>query len=227
MAKQNIKKNYFYNLSYQILLLIIPLITTPYLARILGADGVGTVSYAGSIVSYFTLFASLGTTIYGQREISYVQENKGNRSHVFWETKILQIITSLIVLLFYIPFALYQKNHIIYLILTFNLLAVLVDVTWFFQGMEEFGKIVFRNLIFKIINILYIFTFVKTRGDLNIYIFGSSFFLFVSNASLWAYLPWYIEKPLWSEIKPVRNLKVVITLFIPTIAIQIYTVLDI
>ena len=226
MAKQNIKKNYIYNLSYQILLLITPLITTPYLARILGADGIGTVSYAGSIVSYFTLFACLGTTIYGQREISYVQENREKRSHVFWETKILQIITSLIVLLFYIPFALYQQNYIIYLILALNLLAVLVDVTWFFQGMEEFGKIVFRNFIFKIINIIYIFAFVETRDDLNVYIFGSSFFLFLSNASLWAYIPRYIEKPLWSDIKPTRNLKVVITLFIPTVAIQIYTVLD-
>lgn len=226
MAKQNIKKNYIYNLSYQILLLITPLITTPYLARILGADGVGTVSYAGSIVSYFTLFASLGTSIFGQREISYVQENWEKRSHVFWETKVFQIITGLIVLLFYISFALYQQNYIIYLILTFNLLAVLVDVTWFFQGMEEFGKIVFRNFIFKIINIVYIFTFVKTRGDLNVFIFGSSFFLFLSNASLWAYLPRYIEKPLWSELKPAKNLKIVITLFIPTIAIQVYTVLD-
>ena len=226
MARKSIKKNYVYNLVYQILLLIAPLVTTPYLSRVLGADGVGTVSYAESLVSYFTLFATLGITTYGQREISYVQDNLIKRSQVFWETKILEIINSFIILALYIPFAFHQKNQVLYLILAFNLLAVVTDVTWFFQGMEEFGKIVLRNIFFKAISIAYVFVFVKTRNDINKYAFGIAFFLFLSSISLWAYLPNYIRKPDWKNIKPTRNLKVVISLFIPTIAIQIYTVLD-
>ena len=226
MAKKSIKKNYIYNLTYQILLLITPLITTPYLSRVLGADGVGTVSFAESIVSYFTLFAVLGITTFGQREISYVQDDIKKRTQIFWETKTLQVITSLIVLFLYVIFVLLQQNQTLYLILAFNIIAVLVDVTWLLQGMEEFGKIVFRNIIIKIIGIVYIFAAIKTKDDVIRYIFGIAFFLFVSSASLWVYVSKYVGKPDWKQIKPFRNIKVIISLFIPTIAIQIYTVLD-
>lgn len=226
MVKKSIKKNYIYNLTYQILLLLTPLITTPYLSRILEADGVGTVSFAESIVSYFTLFATLGITTFGQREISYVQDDKAKRTQVFWETKLLQVITSLCVLAVYVVFALLQGNRTLYLILSFNILAVLVDVVWLLQGMEEFGKIVFRNIIFKILSIAYIFIAVKTKDDVIKYVFGVAFFLFLSNVSLWPYVSRYVGKPNWNEVKPFRNIKVVISLFIPTIAVQIYTVLD-
>ena len=102
MAKKSIRKNYIFNTSYQVLMLLTPLITTPYISRVLGADGIGKVSYAESIVSYFVLFATLGITTYGQREISYVQDSVENRSVVFWNTKILQFCTSSIVLIVYL-----------------------------------------------------------------------------------------------------------------------------
>ena len=111
MAKKSIKLNYLYNLSYQVLVLLTPLITTPYLSRVLKADGVGTVSFAESIVSYFTLVATLGITTFGQREISYVQDNKEKRSSIFWETKTLQAIICSIVIAVYICFSLFQKNQ--------------------------------------------------------------------------------------------------------------------
>ena len=176
MAKKSIKKNYIFNVSYQILLLITPLITSPYLARVLGADGTGTVSFAESIVSYFVLFATFGMTTYGQREVSYVQDSREKRTVVFWETKILELITGLIALLVYIPFSLRQENQALYLVLALNIIAAIFNVTWFFQGLEEFGKIVLRNVIFKIINIIYIFVFVKTKKDVNVKAFGQAFF---------------------------------------------------
>lgn len=226
MAKKSIKRNYIYNLSYQVLLILTPLITTPYLSRVLGADGVGTVSFADSIVSYFTLFATLGITTFGQREISYVQDDYQKRTAVFWETKLLQIITSFTVLAIYFAFALIQQNKLLYLIFSFNIIAVLVDVVWLLQGMEEFGKIVGRNIFFKILSIVYIFIAVKTKDDILNYVFGLSFFLFLSNASLWVYVGKYVGKPDWKNCNPFRNIKVVISLFIPTIAVQVYTVLD-
>jgi len=226
LEKKSIKRNYIYNVSYQVLLLITPLITTPYLSRILGADGVGTVSYAVSIVSYYTLFATLGITIYGQREISYAQDDKLKRTLIFWETKALEVITSASVLVIYILFCLFQENRQLCLILAFNILAVLVDVVWLFQGMEEFEKIVLRNFRFKILSIIYIFIFVRTKEDIVSYAFGLAFFLFLGNFSLWIHVPQYVGKPDWRTIKPFRNFNVVISLFIPTIAIQIYTVLD-
>ena len=227
MAKTNIKKNYIYNLSYQILLVIIPLITTPYLSRVLGADGIGTISFAESIVSYFVLFGTFGITIFGQREISYVQDSVEKRSQAFWETKCLEFITAGTALLLYIPFALSRpQNRIIYLFLSFNIIAVIFDVTWFFQGLEEFGKIVLRNFLFKLINVIYIFVFIKTKNDMVWYAFGPAFLSFLSNLSLWLYLPQYIQAPDWAIINPFRNFKIVLALFVPTIAFSITAVLD-
>lgn len=226
MEKKSIKKNYIYNVSYQILLLLTPLITIPYLSRVLGADGVGIVSYAESIVSYFTLFATMGITTYGQREISYLQDSIENRSIVFWNTKILSFIISGMTLTIYLGFSMFQTNSIIYVILAFNILAVGVDVTWFFQGMEEFGKIVFRNVIFKIINVGYVFLVVRSKDDVVLYVFGLAAFLFLSNISLWTYIPKYVQKVEKKDIHPFKDLKIILSLFLPTVAIQIYTVLD-
>ena len=86
-------KNYLYNLAYQILIIIMPIITTPYLSRTLGASGIGTYSYTISIVTYFILFGSFGTAIYGQREVAYVQDDTKKRSIVFYEILILRCIT--------------------------------------------------------------------------------------------------------------------------------------
>ncbi len=226
MANKSIKKNYIYNLAYQILLVLTPLITTPYVSRILGADGVGTISYAESIVSYFVLFATLGISIFGQREISYVQDDREKRSAIFWETKALQVITSAVALTFYIVLAMSQKNTLLYLVFAFRILEVLVDVVWLMQGMEEFGIVVARNFIFKFIGVLYIFLQVKTKDDLIKYVFGYAFFLFLSSLSLWIYVPKFVGRPNLREIRPFRNIKVVLSLFVPTIAIQVYTVLD-
>lgn len=226
MAKKSIKKNYIYNTCYQILMLLTPFITTPYISRVLGADGIGQVSYAESIVSYFTLFATLGISTYGQREISYVQDSKKDRSVVFWNTKLLQTITSAIVLFVYFSYLIFAKSSILYYILAVNILAVIFDVAWFFQGLEEFGKTVLRNVIFKFINIAYAFLVIKTKEDVLWYAFGLTFFALLSNISLWGYLPKYIQKISVKDLHPFKALPVVLSLFVPTIAIQVYTVLD-
>lgn len=226
MSQKSIKKNYIYNLCYQILLVVTPLITTPYISRALGATGVGTVGYAESIVSYFTLFATFGITTYGQREISYVQDSVEKRSLIFWNTKLLGLCTSGAALLVYLLLALTRDNPIIYLILSLNILAVAVDITWFFQGLEEFGRIVLRNVIITLLNVVYLLVFIKNAEDLYLYAFGRAFFLLSSNASLWFQLPRYIHKIDPRQLHPFQDFKTVLSLFVPTIAVQIYTVLD-
>lgn len=227
MSHKSIKKNYIYNVAYQILTVITPLITAPYLSRVLGPDGVGTVSFVESIVSYFTLFATLGITSFGQREISYVQDDIQKRSMVFWNTKILGFCTSGIALLIYFAFSVMQgENSSIYLILSLNIVAVFFDITWFFQGVEEFGKIVLRNTIIKVANIAFIFILVKDKTDILIYAIGIGLFTVLGNISLWSYLPKYISRVKFADLEPFKKIKVVLSLFLPTIAVQIYTVLD-
>lgn len=226
MAQKSIKKNYVYNLTYQILTLITPLITTPYLSRVFGADGIGTCSYIESISSYFVLFATLGLTTFGQRETSYVQDDRKKRSIIFWETNIIELIASTLCIVAYVAFSFSQTNYKLYLVLVLNLFSVIANISWFFQGMEEFGKIVLRNIIFKIINIVYIFTFVKTKDDIIIYLFGVAFFGLINNLSYWISVPQYIDRPILKELHPSKHIKTVIALFVPTIAMQVYTVLD-
>lgn len=225
MKQQSVKKNYIYNLMYQLLLLIIPFITTPYLSRVLGADGIGLNSYANAMVSYFTLFACLGTGTYGQRAISYVQNKKEERSRVFWETFLFRLTMVIITLIAYGIYLFFVKeNKIIYIILSLNIINVVFDITWFFQGLEEFQKTVFRNGLMKILNVIFIFTFVKNSNDLVIYIFGTIVLSVLGSLSLWGYLPKYICRV--KNIHPFKDLKTIIKLFIPTVAIQIYTIVD-
>jgi len=223
---KSLKRNYIYNLIYQIVLVISPLITTPYISRVLGAANIGTYSYAESILTYFKMFAALGIGLYGQRELSYVRDEKEKRTHVFWEAKALEFSTSLVALVLFLGFSATQDGFSLYLVLVFGLLAGMFDISWFFYGMEEVGKIVGRNLIFKIIGIAYIFIFVKSTNDLLIYAFGNMFFMFISNLSLWLFLPKYISFPVWNEIHPFRNLKVSIALFLPTATTQLFSAID-
>lgn len=226
--KKSITKNYIYNASYQALTLLTPLITTPYLSRVLGADGIGVYSFTASIVAYFTMFAALGTLTYGNREISYLQDDRKARSQVFWEIELLSILTTAIALLVYVVFIIFGTNeyHVIYLAQALTIMSAAVDIVWLLQGMEEFGKVVGRNIFFKVITILFIFTCVKTKEDLIIYVAGNVFIAFISQLSIWLYLPKFVDLPDWKKLRPFRHLKNTIVLFVPTIAISIYTVLD-
>ena len=225
--KKSVAKNYIYNLIYQILVLIIPLITTPYLSRVLGAEGIGIYSYTISIVTYFTLFGSLGIAMYAQREIAYVQDDKEKRSKIFYELFILRAITlSISMIMFYFIFVRTGDYSTYYKILLLEIFAVIFDISAFFQGMEEFKKIINRNLIVKCISIICIFLFVKQSTDLNIYLAIYVLSNFLGNISLWIYLPKYIHKIKIKTLNLLQHLKPTITLFIPQIATQIYTVLD-
>lgn len=225
--KKSITKNYIYNLIYQILVMLIPLITTPYLSRVLGAESIGIYSYTLSITTYFILFGSLGVSMYGQREIAYVQDKIQDRSIVFFEILYLRFITlGLSLILFYFLFCMQGEYQIYYRIFALEILANCLDISWFFQGLEEFKKTVLRNVVVKLLSIVFIFCFVKTSADLEKYICIYVFSTFFGNISLWLYLPKFIQKIPIKSLKIVRHMKPVILLFIPQIATQIYTVLD-
>lgn len=225
--KKSIAKNYIYNLIYQLLTILLPLITTPYLSRVLGAEPIGIYGYTISIVTYFILFGSLGIAMYGQREIAYKQNDKKSRTKIFLEIIIVRTISLMFSMtLFYIIFGRTGEYAIYYKILLVEMLANVFDISWFFQGLEEFDKTVTRNMIVKSISLVLIFALVKQPSDLWKYfaIFVGSELL--GNMSLWLYLPKYIEKTKIKDLELKKHIRPAITLFIPQIAIQIYTVLD-
>lgn len=226
MAHSNITKNYIFNLSYQILAILVPVITAPYTSRVLGAEGIGTYSFTYSIVTYFTLAAALGTITYAQREIAYVQQNSKAFTKIFWEIVILRMAASLICSLLYLIFIRNTGNFTVGFIQGLYLIGTATDISWFFQGIEEFSKIIFRNMLIKLINIAFIFLCVKGQDDLLLYLFGMAFLPILGNILLWFHLPKYLVIINPKCIHPLRHLKHTIQLFIPTVAIQIYTVLD-
>lgn len=225
--KQSIVKNYLYNLSYQLLILILPLITTPYVSRVLKSDGVGTFSYTNSIVQYFILFGAIGLNLYGQREIAYVQSNKTLYSKVFHEILITRIITiSISVIIYYYLLCQNNKYAFIFTIQILDIIASIFDVSWLFQGLEDFKRVVIRNFIIKLLGVVLVFLCVKTKDDLTLYVFLNSITLFLGNFSMWVYLPKVVEKIKFDNLSLKRHIMPAIALFIPQIATSLYTMLD-
>lgn len=227
MKNNSLKKNYIYNLIYQVLIILLPLITTPYLSRVLGAEGIGIYSYTLSITTYFVLFGSLGIAMYGQREIAYIREDEYKKSLVFWEILLLRLLTmSISLILFIFMFVSGAEYSLYYKILIIEIIANTLDISWFFQGLEEFKRTVTRNIIVKIISVICIFAFIKKVEHLWLYILIYVLSNLLGNLSLWLYTPKYLSKVKCKDINIKKHIIPTVTLFIPQIAMQVYLVLD-
>lgn len=224
----SLKKNLAYNVAYQILVIILPLITAPYVSRVLGADGLGTYSYIFSIVTYFGLFGMLGIANHGNRSVALVRDNRQKVSEAFSNTYIIQLCTTVIALLLYFLFIYcwFSGDKTIAYIESIIVLSYVLDITWFFFGLEQFAVTVTRNAIIKIATVVAIFIFVRSREDLWIYALIMSCGMLFSQIYLWLRIRKYADfcKPSWSQVK--SNIKPVLMLFIPAIAYSIYKLLD-
>lgn len=224
----SLKKNLAYNVAYQILVIILPLITAPYVSRVLGADGLGTYSYIFSIVTYFGLFGMLGIANHGNRSVALVRDNRQKVSEAFSNTYIIQLCTTVITLLLYFLFIYcwFSGDKTIAYIESIIVLSYVLDITWFFFGLEQFAVTVTRNAIIKIATVVAIFIFVRSREDLWIYALIMSCGMLFSQIYLWLRIRKYADfcKPSWSQVK--SNIKPVLMLFIPAIAYSIYKLLD-
>lgn len=213
---------------YQILVMILPLITAPYLARVIGATGTGLYSYSYSIANYFVLFAMLGINNYGNRKIAQVRDDKQKVSEAFWTIYTLQVIMSLLVVLIYIVYIILflKENQMLFIIQTFYVLSSCFDINWFFFGIEKFKLTVTRNTIIKVISVISIFLLVKTEDDLWIYTFIMAITILITQLSIWPFLRKYVDfvKPKKEEV--IKTLKPCIILFIPVIAVSIYRIMD-
>ncbi|KJW11653.1 polysaccharide biosynthesis C-terminal domain-containing protein [Levilactobacillus spicheri] len=220
-------KNYLYNAAYQVFILIVPLVTTPYLSRVLGPTGVGINSYTNSIIQYFILLGSIGVNLYGNREIAYVREDKSKLSQTFYEIFLMRsvaVIISYIAFLIFLSFMNQYNGY--YLAQSVSLIAVMFDISWFFMGVENFLITVLRNFIVKIITLILIFTMVKSSNDLIIYILILSLSLLLGNMTLFPSLKHYIGLPNFKSMKIKRHIIPSIMLFAPQVAIQVYSVVN-
>ena len=224
---KSIKANYIYNMAYEVLALLTPLITTPYISRVLGADGVGIYSYTYSIAQYFVLLGNLGVMTYGQMVIAACREDREETSRAFYELWVLRFITMMISFVIYMSISFvcveYRPARIIMGIFVF---AAAFDLTWLFRGIEDFSKIVIRNSVVKIALIAMIFLFVKEADDVYLYIFFVAMSTFLGNiVFIFSAKGILCRVPLKSlHIK--RHIKPTLVFLVPTIATSVYTVLD-
>lgn len=176
---KSLTENYLYHLGTQIFTVVVPMLTIPYVARVLCSDGIGVYSYTRAVTSCFMIFAALGIPSYGQREIAFVQDDLNHRSILFWELFISKLISSSIVLIMFIVFLLYQSdNQSFYCVHIFLLLSIVCDTSWFFQGIEKFKVLAIRTYIIKLVSLACVFIFVTDRNDLIIYILINSLSIF-------------------------------------------------
>ena len=227
MNKNNIVKNYIYNSFYQILIMVLPLITMPYISRVLGAEAIGMYGYTNSVTQYFILFGCIGLNLYGQREIAYHQNEIAERSKSFWELFILRGVSILLCMtVFVLSLCNNDKYGYLFCIQILDIIASLIDISWFFQGMEDFKKIVIRNSCVKTIGVVLILCLVRSSKDLWIYVLIYSITLLLGNITMWLYMPSYLTRINFKLCKPLRHLKPALILFLPQIATSIYTLLD-
>lgn len=227
MAKPSIKKNYIYNTLYEMLAIITPLITAPYVSRIFQADGVGIYSRTENMAAYFVMFSALGIRGYGQREIAQHRDNKQEVSKLFWELELMCISTTLVCLVIWAALIGFSNVYApYYAVLTMTVAATAFDISWFWSGHEQYRFIVIRNSLIKIIGIILLFTFVHEKSDLLLYISLIAITGLLGNLSMWTYLPKYLVKVNIRSLEVKRHYKETLVYFVPSIATSIYTKLD-
>lgn len=165
-----LSSNYIFNLANRIVVLVIPLITTPYLTRVLGANELGIFNYANTIASYYLMVSMMGMTILGNKKVSLARgEEKENE--VFSKLLFVQVINSLISIVLYLGYVLFicNSNKSVAVLQLLILISALFDVSWFYQGLERFKNIALRNIVVNCITTAMIFLLVKSSDDIIIY----------------------------------------------------------
>ena len=226
--KNNVVLNYINTLAS----IVFPLITFPYAARILLPDGIGLVNFQNSIIGYITLLSSLGIPLYAVREVARVRDNVEERNRVTVEIALLSLILAAggYVIVFAVGELVPQINaHLsLFYILSLSILFTALGVSWFYTAIEDFKFITVRGLIIRVLFVVALFLFVKSKEDLLIYgviIVGST----VGNEFInFIHLRKFINmfKLNWSKVNVFRHLKPSFSVFVLNLSVSLYVQLN-
>lgn len=229
---KSLKTNAIFNGLYQILVLLAPLLTTPYISRVFGSEINGDYSYYYSILGYFSLVAAFGFNEYGTKVIAEYRDNNQKKSQAFWEIMAAKGLLSAICLGVYliITFALFSNDSFAFSILlamVFYVVSVMLDPTFFFQGDEDFVSISIRNCFIRILTIVLIFVLVKTSDDIVTY----ALILSLGNllATLIMYLSFrhkHIIRPDFKSFHLWPHFIKTFPFFVPNLAVTLFTSLN-
>ena len=228
MSKSSIKKNFAYNSAYQILTIIIPLITTPYVSRVLGADNIGIYSFVNANLVYFVLVGVFGLSTYSQLEVARKRDSLKELRQFCVESLLTRFVTMGISSLAYIILFVFGNNEyrIFYAICFGTLLSNALDFTWICQGLEEFRIVTIRNSIIRILGVILVFVFVRKAEDLILYFVINVGSALIGNLSLYPYVRKYLRIKDLDRIRIIPHLKASLIYFLPSTASVIITTAD-
>ncbi len=222
-----IGKNYIYSLLYQILVLLAPIVTAPYLARVIGADNLGVYSYVSSSGSIITTISLLGIYSYGNRQTAYVRDSRQNLTETFWELEAIRLVLGIIGTVIYAGYAILGQRYTFFFLVYYPyILAQFIDCSWVYVGLENMKPAVLKNAATKLLNIVGIFVFVKSKNDLWIYILLLAITTLLANISIYSQLPKYIDRPQLNIKELPKHLRGSISLFLPQVASLLYLQVD-
>lgn len=229
---QSVKVNYILNLINTGTQMLFPLITFPYVCRVIEADGVGQVNFFQSIISYISLFTCLGIPMYAIREIARDRNDvvKMNRTatEILLLHSVLTLVGYAIVAILCLTVPQIQVNIPLFLILSLTIFFTAIGCEWFYQGIEDFKYITIRGLIIKTISVILLFIFVRSKADLLYY--GCYMVLGVLGGNIFNFfrLRKYIhrENIIFSELHIKRHIKPVLKVFSFSVVTSIYLQLN-
>lgn len=215
-----VKKNYVYQLCYQLLISLLPFITSPYISRVLGSGGLGLYTYLFSVFTYFNIFAALGISKYGNRMIAKAKTDKNRNllGRTFTSIFVFHFTTSLIAMIMYILYVFFfmkEYQGIAYIQILY-FIGEILNIDWFFQGMEQFKLTVGRNSVIKILTAVSVFLFVNQKSDVWKYIAIMAAGTLLSQLVTWFYVPKFVSftkvsiREIASHFKPMVLLSVAI-----------------
>ncbi len=225
--KKNVKVNFVYSLVYNIFAILVPLVTTPFVSRRLGATGVGDYAFAYSYAYYFALFIKLGLNNYGNRMVAYCGGDRNKISETFWNIYCFQFILAIGFTAAYLFYSLcIAENRQISVLLTLFVISAGIDITWLYWGLERFKLTVTRDFIIRILSAVGIFVFIKTEKDTWKYTLIMSVCYFASQFMLWPSLKKHVDfvRPTRSEV--VKHIRPNLLLFLPAVAVSLYKTMD-
>ena len=226
--RSNVKSNLIYQSFYEIIIIILPLLTSPYISRVLGAENLGIFSYTYSVAYYFQLFGMLGIKFYGNRKIAQTRDDQNKLNKTYSELLTIHIFISLISFIAYGCYIFFfVKEYQLYTAIQgLMVVATIFDVSWFFFGIEKFKLNVTRNIIIKIITVLCIFVFVREKADLWKYVVIMALGQAVGQSIMFFLTPKYVKYtfPKLCDLK--KHIKPLLILFIPVISTSIFKYMD-
>lgn len=229
---QSVKVNYILNLINTGTQMLFPLITFPYVCRVIEADGIGQINFFQSIVSYISLFTCLGIPMYAIREIARDRSNVVQMNRTAMEILLLHSILTLvgyaIVAILCLTVPQIQVNIPLFLILSLTIFFTAIGCEWFYQGIEDFKYITIRGLIIKTVSVVLLFIFVKSKTDLLYYGCYTVFGVLGGNIFNFFRLRKYIhrENIIFSELHIKRHIKPVLKVFSFSVVTSIYLQLN-